>query len=109
MDEEDNDGGFIEEEEDLYDVAQFSDEGRREHHGLEEFEDHIAEHSKFMDEHRFHLRKDQLEKAKRRTTDLLERIAKKKPEEEISPAFQDMLELGVLEAMKALEEALQDD
>ncbi|CAB9513093.1 unknown protein [Seminavis robusta] len=65
--------------------------------------------SKFMDEHRFHLRKDQLDKAKRRTTDLLERIAKKKPEEEISPAFQDMLELGVLEAMNALEEARQDD
>ncbi|CAB9497678.1 unknown protein [Seminavis robusta] len=65
--------------------------------------------SKFMDEHRFHLQKDQLEKAKRRTTDLLERIAKKKPEEEISPAFQDMLELGVLEAIKALEEARQDD
>ncbi|CAB9513094.1 unknown protein [Seminavis robusta] len=43
MEEEDNAGGIIEDE--LYDVAQFSDEGRREAHGLEEFADHISQNS----------------------------------------------------------------
>ncbi|CAB9502621.1 unknown protein [Seminavis robusta] len=104
MDEEDNDGGFIEEEEDLYDVGILK---QLQHDITFQMKVLTYKNSKFMDEHRFHLR--QLEKIKRRTTDLLERIAKKKPEEEISPAFQDMLELGVLEAMKALEEARQDD